>query len=669
MMGSLADIHSILDADHVAGVSGLGAQQPPTDVKPVVQNGKCPSEPSLAAANGSGTAAASGSSRPGGKLVAVSACDRCNKRKARCDGPDCSSCRRAGVPCTYERESRKRGPQSGHIGRLYMRIKELEDELSMLQLNGQQQQQQQQHQQQQILYQTPPHRRRPCSVGLSGHVAWPTASLTSSFDPYFSSSSAYSSQPATTTAAPAAYQLPLFTSPDAGTGRSAFSSLAPHAHAADCGNVTQVTPPASGPSSVAGSGSPPGSTTQDEQSSTKDGTPLRLDLINRFFTYVHHETPLLSRPEFLCGMPEHSPLLLNAIYALAMTRPCTTCSSRQYMDLPSYSTITAFMFLCIYAAGCGNVAKALVYYGIAVRMAHVLCLQEELPLRYTCSLEEREFRRRIWFCIRHMDRIITTIRPDIPVSIQDEDCTALDPQFDNIWHASTELADLSLPSGSSAAYHESMFAPQAGASGLSFSSEVEAQSANELRRTLPIYIDILRINARVTTFVRSVVAHNPLIPSLFDPEIERAILASELDAWYEHLPPWLKLISQTYSSGSLTRQQMQWFVATTQATFYNCRIMVFGTHLSALAIATLAERMLVQNPMLVGMQHAMSIMFRNAGLVLGAAVRLRMFDDESAKIIKSKMGRLAQGIGRISTFWALAVDDRAVLEQVLETLS
>ena len=44
------------------------------------------------------------------------ACDNCSKRKVKCDdaGPPCNACRDLGIPCTYEKPSKRRGPPNKH---------------------------------------------------------------------------------------------------------------------------------------------------------------------------------------------------------------------------------------------------------------------------------------------------------------------------------------------------------------------------------------------------------------------------------------------------------------------------------------------------------------------------------------------------------------------------
>ncbi|KAI9011458.1 fungal-specific transcription factor domain-containing protein [Gaertneriomyces semiglobifer] len=56
------------------------------------------------------------------------ACDICNKRKVKCDSkhPACSQCANAGLPCTYTREAKKRGPKQGHLKELESRLKQME---------------------------------------------------------------------------------------------------------------------------------------------------------------------------------------------------------------------------------------------------------------------------------------------------------------------------------------------------------------------------------------------------------------------------------------------------------------------------------------------------------------------------------------------------------------
>ncbi|KAJ3325060.1 hypothetical protein HDU76_013254, partial [Blyttiomyces sp. JEL0837] len=77
-----------------------------------------------------------GSDEAGGKRKRITqACDACNRKKIKCDGqkPSCSHCSRSSLVCTYSRGARKRGPRAGYIESLENRLKEMEALLRPLQ--------------------------------------------------------------------------------------------------------------------------------------------------------------------------------------------------------------------------------------------------------------------------------------------------------------------------------------------------------------------------------------------------------------------------------------------------------------------------------------------------------------------------------------------------------
>jgi hypothetical protein len=65
----------------------------------------------------------------------IPACNRCRKRKSRCDTgrPFCSSCKHAGTPCEYTDPLTKRTIAREYISRLEYQLQSLELERSALQ--------------------------------------------------------------------------------------------------------------------------------------------------------------------------------------------------------------------------------------------------------------------------------------------------------------------------------------------------------------------------------------------------------------------------------------------------------------------------------------------------------------------------------------------------------
>ncbi|KAJ1962418.1 hypothetical protein GGI12_002657 [Dipsacomyces acuminosporus] len=72
---------------------------------------------------------------PDGKRQRVSrACDRCRRKKVKCDGsrPVCSHCQAIGASCTYLDVTKKRGPPKGYIEAIESRLHQMEHLLSGL---------------------------------------------------------------------------------------------------------------------------------------------------------------------------------------------------------------------------------------------------------------------------------------------------------------------------------------------------------------------------------------------------------------------------------------------------------------------------------------------------------------------------------------------------------
>ncbi|KAI8930286.1 fungal-specific transcription factor domain-containing protein [Entophlyctis helioformis] len=697
-MGTASTFQTGGSAANAGPVSGAGSgsgytQQPASeasaqDSEAVGNEGHSP-DMSVMAGDGSGKQ----------KRISL-ACDQCNRRRAKCDGdrPQCATCKRLQRQCTYEREVRKRGPKSGYVDRLHERIRDLEAQVQTLKISG-----------------------SPSTLPLAfGSSAAP-------YPPNVQGQSIATFQPGPLEA------FYLTTEPHFKTEQQqqqqAFTLTAsPSSMAGSVSNDALSAPASSLGGSVI--------TLLDSTVASNNGsinradTDIRYDLIDRFFGYIHPCIPILNRFQFLRGIQNEPPMLLNAMYALAMTQPIDFEKNtfnrgdvyferarrhvEDNMDQPSYSVVVAFILMSFYSSGAGNAPKALLYFGIAVKMAQVIGLHMETDL--TKPMQELELRRRIWFILKQMDGFVSVSRSDIPLSINEDDGNTPEPRLELVFFNMDESVELPLVDegdGFGALYQ----VKTAGATAAAAAS-VSTTAASELSGTRPgpipepsptpshvediprsafshislaldRYLALLRILKKATRYARNLSHHHLTATSslIFDPELERSILVNDASEWYASLPPWLGAVQPAYFVDDCTPERPHWMVAHTLAIYYFCRIMLYGGHLLAsgeplvdnavtratlatcldyaMSICAIAERLMEQNPRLVQIPHGMCKLFLYAGMVIVVAMRMRMFDAVTFMVMHAKVEQLVLAIDRISRFWVLAQADMAKLRDAL----
>lgn len=153
------------------------------------------------------------------------------------------------------------------------------------------------------------------------------------------------------------------------------------------------------------------------------------ELMHIYFTHLYPVLPLFYKKNIIClSRPDKpvSPLLLNAIYAIASRMSCNVkvrsdpsspdtagdifyerakCLLEDYYDAPRISTVQALLLLASHQMGAMKPAKAWIYGGMAFRMAQDLGLNRNCD-HWNISPDERERRKRVFWCCYIMDRFM-----------------------------------------------------------------------------------------------------------------------------------------------------------------------------------------------------------------------------------------------------------------------
>ncbi|KAJ3041018.1 hypothetical protein HK097_002401, partial [Rhizophlyctis rosea] len=492
----------------------------------------------------------------GGKRKRITqACDACNKKKVKCDGtkPTCANCQRSNQSCSYSRGAKKRGPRAGYIESLENRLKEMEALLKPLQSDGKM-----------------PEGGIPGFDGFpkSGSMGGPSAGSSASSEggdshgdrggDDFGSSGQY------------------FNSPAMGYNSPVQSSIQP-------------TPSAIPPEATA-------------------------ELIELYFHYVYPIMPLIHKPTFMRNLPNESPLMLNAMYAVAArysqhpairTNPNALYNSGDvfyikarelvdhYMDVPNVSTVNALLVLATYAAGSGRGSAAWMYSGMAIRMAQELKLnvepefEEAYASANRLSWLERETRRRLWWCCFVLDRYAGAAA-DRSMIINEKDCKVYLPSNEYAWNSVNEVNDEPSEIGN----NKDSFQIAVLTSTNMFTPGIPAQNGfgyfvllTKIFGKIVEYSNHFKnpqrnggpgsANPTVTTPIAS--GTNPSAPGANaapDTDYQLSILDASLRDWFASLPDWMRTVGDVYTNELGSRNPPSWQIAYLHIFYHTCVILL-----------------------------------------------------------------------------------------------
>ncbi|KAJ3158783.1 hypothetical protein HDU86_002464 [Geranomyces michiganensis] len=293
-----------------------------------------------------------------------------------------------------------------------------------------------------------------------------------------------------------------------------------------------------------------------------DGVPpeATAELLELFFHFLHPVMPLIHKPTFYANFATHSPLLLNAMYALAArfsSHPkIATENSRynagdlfyvkaremvdHYMDVPTASTVTALLILANYAAESDRGSAAWMYSGMAIRMAQELKLNvepdfEEDSFAQSSNLTwlDKEARRRLWWNCFILDRYAGAAA-DRSMIINEKDCKVYLPSLESHWESATGPSEMAAASGGglndtyqiAVLTSTNVFTP-----GLSSQSPY-----GYFVLLIKIFGKILEYSNLLKTTQRTNVSPPALTP---DADYQLTVLDASLRDWFSSLPEWV----------------------------------------------------------------------------------------------------------------------------------
>ncbi|KAL2916406.1 hypothetical protein HK105_204162 [Polyrhizophydium stewartii] len=558
--------------------------------------------------------------------------------RAKCDGqqPVCGYCKSKNKPCTYEREIRKRGPKTGYVDKLHERIKELEAQLSRSSVAS-------------AASSAAANNANGSNAGSApDHGESPPSSVDSN--------------------SPGLASVPVKHEPS--------EILQQHEleWSADPFSMTALPTTSASVSMLRIQNS--------VHQRAKTTTEIRRDLIDRFFEHIHPHFPVLSRKLFLAGVDTESPLLLNAMYAVALTQPGHPTYNTynhgevyynkarslldEHIEVHTCSTVLALVLLCYYAMGCGHGQKSFIFSSMAIKMSLAMGLNNEPSpeLAAELSRQDIEFRRRIWFLVYQVDMYVAMTRPDVPSSIRNEDWDVQPPNFEFLFD--------------DGGFTEALELAQYG-----FSPLRSLLSTEPLRANLRVNVNnffaqaaaLSRIISRIILYMRAV--HGTIqTPATFDHELEKSVLDAELHDWFSRQPFWFQNIGDAYCTKFYSVNPPHWAVAHKQVIYHLARIMLHGARIkfdphtpaslvaldpafwacvdAAKSIALITKRFMECNPMFsyVGPMIATAV-FRS-GIIFTVGIQSGYFHGGEIPQVQEILTMLIRALRQISHFWILA---------------
>ncbi|KNC98880.1 uncharacterized protein SPPG_09320 [Spizellomyces punctatus DAOM BR117] len=490
----------------------------------------------------------------GGKRKRITqACDACNKKKVKCDGikPTCSNCLRSSSSCSYSRGAKKRGPRAGYIESLENRLKEMEALLKPL------------HGSDESLV-----------SGLSSNETLDQA------NPSRSSSTSMASLDLanSTSSAPQFHNDTMFTQHGV-----MIKDQIPFS------NSFFMSPSID----YAGTSCPPGPTAQ-QQSTGYVPPDATNDLLELYFHYIGPIMPLIHKRTFYQNIANQSPLMLNAMYALAArfsthpairTNPDAFYSSGDnfyikaremvdhYMDVPNATTVNALLILATYAAESGRGSAAWMYSGMAIRMAQELKLNVEPDFEEAFAggsrmgWLEKETRRRLWWCCFVLDRYAGAAA-DRSMIINEKDCKVYLPSSEISWESldpseiAKNVSGLPTPDSYQIAVLTSTNA---------FTPGIPAQSP------YGYFILLVKIFGKIVEYSNlfKTAQRTNTTPALTpDADYQLSVLDASLRDWFGSLPEWMRVIGDSFVPELTSTNPPSWHIAYLHIFYHTCVIVL-----------------------------------------------------------------------------------------------
>ncbi|KAI9024395.1 fungal-specific transcription factor domain-containing protein [Phycomyces nitens] len=384
------------------------------------------------------------------------ACDLCRRKKIKCDGlaPICSNCQAFSLACSYKDTTKKRGPPKGYIEAIENRLHKLEGLLNeviqeddprskalLAELNspletttGEQIKsrpvRRKQHSKHHSTNSQDSSQRTPDTSNEHNQRQLPSPKSSVLSQPYLVSSPTLSSSGLADSPS----------SPDSindGTGQLSMDESGQVRYLGKSSGyylLQKSRTYQNGAFHFSGWGHKPSTSHKTPLLDPLELPPKDLSkhLIDIYFKYFYPCMPLFHK-KFLVPetTPEEpvSPLLLNAIYALASrmspdervradpASPDTAgeifferarCLLDDYYDIPKISTVQALLLLASHQQGVTKPARSWLYSGMAFRMAQDLGLHRNCE-HWNISREERERRKRVFWCCFITDRLTSAI--------------------------------------------------------------------------------------------------------------------------------------------------------------------------------------------------------------------------------------------------------------------
>ncbi|OAD02571.1 Zn(2)-C6 fungal-specific transcription factor [Mucor lusitanicus CBS 277.49] len=403
------------------------------------------------------------------------ACDLCRKKKIKCDGaaPVCGNCQAFHLECSYKDTTKKRGPPKGYIEAIENRlhkleaylndvVKEEQDDPRTLELIRELQ----------SPLETPagetikgrPQRRQRRNNSKQAKAASTDTAMASPLSPLFDSPTLthselpdeHTTSSSTAVGSPANDSTGQLSMDENGgvryLGKSSGFYLLSNSRTYQNGafhfsgyahqyKVDQQQP---------ASRKRRYSNVDPFELPPKD---LSEHLITLYFTHFYPVLPMFYKRRLVCSaspLEPVSPLLLNAIYAIASrvspdervrsdpNAPDTAgdifyerakCLLDDYYDTPKISTVQALLLMASHQQGAMKSARAWLYSGMAFRMAQDLGLNRNCD-HWNISPEERERRKRVFWCCYIVDRVTSAIYGRSS-NFEERDCDVPFPAVDD----------------------------------------------------------------------------------------------------------------------------------------------------------------------------------------------------------------------------------------------